>query len=213
MNISRVNRLGLTGGCLSFFRYSDSDRIHLCFPLRELRRVRQPGHFLPMKMTRKLTVEASAARTWTVVGEEFADIGHWASAVNHSYLDSSQVGVGVSRTCQLPRGDLLAAPETVERLTVYLPEKMTLAYQVTSGLASFIRRAQNTWTIQPLDKERTTIRTQVEMKLAWWSLPLQPLLLIGLHFTAKSFLEELAYYVERGEPHPSKRRSVLSTSQ
>ena len=126
---------------------------------------------------RELAVEA--ADVWELLGERFADIGVWSDGVVKSQLDGP-LAEGSLRTCELKPSS--AASGTVqERISKFDRQARALSYVIVSGLPGFMRRVENNWTMEPLGASRSRVTSVVTIKLAWWMLPMSPI--IGRQFT------------------------------
>ena len=104
----------------------------------------------------KVVINASAAAAWTVLGEQFGDIGQWAAPILGSWLDA-EPGPGAVRTCQIAAFAPFAAGEIKERLVQFDPVTMTLVYESAAGMPSFVRYAINSWPVQPHTESRCVV--------------------------------------------------------
>ena len=137
-----------------------------------------------MRIETSTVINASAEATWHVLGEQFADIGEWFDGVLESSIDGD-VEEGATRTCKLANGDI------TELLTHFSRESRSLTYAVSSGLPSFMGDVQNAWTIEIVDDNRCRVTSVVTADLAWFAIPMTPLLRLNLGRTIRSLLEQL----------------------
>ena len=63
-----------------------------------------------------------------------------------------------------------------QELTQFDRERRSLTYEMRSGMPPPIRGVRNTWTIESVDNERCKLIGVAEFQLAWWAVPLTPVL-------------------------------------
>ncbi|NRA88081.1 MAG: SRPBCC family protein [Rhizobiales bacterium] len=151
-----------------------------------------------MKKTKTILLDLSAEQAWDVVGNRFGDVGLWAASLTSSHLNG-ELNIGTSRVC------INKQQEIVEKITMFNPDKMELAYEITSALPAFIKTAKNHWSIKPLAANRTAVTTVVTSDLAWWAFFLTPLMSFAIGNILTKALVELKYWAETGEQHPRKK--------
>jgi hypothetical protein len=137
-----------------------------------------------MRIQTSTTINAPAEAAWHVLGEQFADISKWFDGVTESSIDGD-VGEGATRTCKLPSGEI------TELLTHFSRESLSLTYAVSSGLPSFMGEVENAWTIEVVDDNRCRVTSVVTADLAWFAIPMTPLLRMNLGRTIRGLLEQL----------------------
>lgn len=150
----------------------------------------------PMTKSASIEIDVPAAVAWQAVGEEFGKTAEWTSELRGSYLDSDEVGVGVSRVCQRGKETL------VETLTKYDPDTMTYTYELQNP-GNGVKSAVNSWTVEPLGENRCRVTTTPTIQLGWW---LKPMMALFIGSVLKKVLEELKYWVETGTVHPRKAK-------
>ena len=153
-----------------------------------------------MDIKREITIEAPAERVWRTVGENFGNVGEWATGVYTSSLNLEQPGEGAVRTCVTAFGDI------DEALYVFDPRQLKLAYEAT-GLPWFVRKAVNRWSLEALGEQQTRLRIHATFTLmpvvGWLMAPLMK------RQMAKAFAavgEDLKHVIESGDIHPRKRK-------
>ena len=102
-------------------------------------------------ISRMRTLAAEPQAVWKVLAD-FGALSSWARNVDHSCVlehGANGVGVGTSRRVQVGRNTL------VERVTEFIPAS-TLAYDI-EGLPHRVRRAANSWTLEPAAQGFTTV--------------------------------------------------------
>ncbi len=138
-----------------------------------------------MRITEFIDIDATAATTWQIFGEDFADISNWLDAILSSSLDGD-LAVGVTRTCKFAKNDI------TEQITRFDRDARSLTYKINSGLPPFMRNVSNAWTIEELANGRSRATSAVAADLAWYILPLYPLLKVGLRKTLRGALSQLS---------------------
>ena len=139
------------------------------------------------------TIAASPSEVWKRLSD-FARIGEWAGAVDHSSpLTAQAEGVGASRRVQS------GSTVLVENVIEWHPDS-TLAYQLV-GLPAVVDRVVNRWTLEPVgDATRVTLTAEVTpgprppMRLA------APAVARRLGAVNRTLIDDLATAVERSEP-------------
>lgn len=149
-------------------------------------------------------VDAPAAEVWRVLGEDFGNVAQWAASLRASSIDGD-VSVGATRTCEVEAFGPFAPRTLTERLEVHDARGMRFTYSASSGLPSMIRAAKNRWSVEALGEVHSRARSHISIELAWWALPLAPLIAWRMRPGIEEVGEELAYRVERGQPHPRNR--------
>ena len=143
-----------------------------------------------MKIQTTLVIDSPASAVWQVLGEQFADVANWTDAINKSSLDRP-LGEGAVRTCDLKAFGPVPAGKITEEVTRLDRDSRALTYVVLSGVPSFMRFVENAWTVEALDDQRSRVISQATFRLAWWIVPLSPLLRFQLGRGLRSFMGEL----------------------
>lgn len=151
-----------------------------------------------MRKTKTVLLNVSAEQAWEAIGNRFGDNGLWAASLTSSYL-TGDLEVGVSRIC------MNKDHKTVEELTQYDSEHMELSYHITSDLPFFIKTAKNHWSVKSLGPNKSSMTSEVTSDLAWWALPLTPLMSLGIDGILTKAMDELKHWAETGEQHPRKK--------
>ena len=143
-----------------------------------------------MKIQTALNIDAPASAVWQVLGEQFGDVANWSDAIEKSSLDRA-LGEGAVRTCDLKAFGPVPAGKVTEELTQFDRGSQSLTYVVRSGVPKFMRFVENAWTVEAIDDSRSRVTSQARFDLAWWMLPLFPLLRIQLGRGLRSFVGQL----------------------
>ncbi|MCH6258986.1 SRPBCC family protein [Puniceicoccaceae bacterium K14] len=155
----------------------------------------------------EFTVEASAEKAWSVLGEQYGDIGGFLSSMISTRLEG-ELGVGASRVCESAGFGPFPTMIVKEKLIKFDPKGYAFTYRAKKGLPVFIHSAQNAWTIEPKSDNRCVVRSRAEVDLAWWAKPLGIVLPSLMARDFRKVEEELKYRIEKDRPHPRKREIV-----
>lgn len=162
----------------------------------------------------EVIIEAPADAVWEVLAHRFDRIGEWASGVPASTASAgvvSPVGAPVTgRVCSTGRR-ILSVVE--ERIVAYDEAKRTLTYEA-SGMPEFVKTARNRWHVQALDDRRSRVSFEgtLEPRGIFGRL-LYVLLRPWLARLGTQTLNDLAHYVEHGEPSPRKQRQLRAAKR
>ncbi|MDX2471057.1 MAG: SRPBCC family protein [SAR324 cluster bacterium] len=170
-----------------------------------------------MKVTKQITIEATAEKVWQIFAHDFDNAHLWMSSVPSSYGekvgDHQEGSVSAGRVCELngdPNGlkaseSFLAFDEETKTCTVQvdlvnapfiLPiYKNILDFSVTDiGLDTGAPQALVTWEVTPHLKPLANL--------------VAPLVKFGLGLLMSQITEELKFFAENGTPHPRKLKSI-----
>jgi hypothetical protein len=163
-----------------------------------------------MVIEKKIPISKNINEVWEVLGHEFAHPHKWASVVNHSEGKGTPLATTPcnERVCQTAMGNIR------EKLTQYSDTDFHLAYIVTEGMPGMIKTATNEWQLAKTDENNTQL--SIKMNFIFQGLMgilMQPLMKSKLNSIATNLVEDFAYYVENGKPHPQKNQSTENMKQ
>jgi len=161
-----------------------------------------------MEMIREIPIPAPAAEAGKVIGEQFGDIGAWATAIARSHVDGP-VELGAIRTCRIPQFGPVPPGKLRERLVEFDPENMALTYEVLEGLPGIFKHAQNRWTVEARGPDACVVRTHATMQLRFPMNLFAPLMKRQLIKASNTLPDELAHRVVHGEAHPLKLAKLV----
>lgn len=153
-----------------------------------------------------VTIKASINDVWAATAEDFGGVETWAASVSGVTLTPAPDGevLGTLRQCVTPFGD------TRESMLVFDEASRTFAYDVV-GLPAPMTRTVNTWTLREEAPGTTTVTLNLVAEL---EADADPQIVAGLRGQLAGLLaqigEELAHWVEKGEPHPRKVSALQS---
>lgn len=163
-----------------------------------------------MELRNDIEIDAPAERVWQVLGERFMHVGEWAAPITSSCpVGPASPGPGATRSCEIAPFGPFKAGVVKERLTVFDPDRMTLAYEALEGMPRFVERAVNRWTVVPVGDLRARVHIRATLSLRG------PIALFGcilkwqLEAGGARVAVELKHFVEHGRAHPRKRAAAV----
>ncbi|MEM9068061.1 MAG: SRPBCC family protein [Myxococcota bacterium] len=160
-----------------------------------------------MNIETRIKVSATPDPCWEVLGLQFGDIGSWATAIVRSRIDRHPQ-LGAERVCQLRGMGGMGPMEIREELVDFDEAERRLEYKVQSGLPKFILSARNRWAVEDNGDGTSTIVSHAKIKLAWYMVPMSPMMRIQSRRDLARVAEELKYRIEHGAAHPRKLEAI-----
>lgn len=155
----------------------------------------------PTIINQEITIDASIAETWEVLGPQFENAQIWASSIKHSEALNNESLNG--STCTIRGCSVAGMGEIKETLLSYSPENNSLSYEVKEGMPKMVRYASNNWQLIDLGNGKTKLKMKIEMKtggfMGWMMNGMMKKKMTKL---SSEISEEFKYYVENGKPHP-----------
>ena len=170
-----------------------------------------------MKITKHVTIEASADKVWKVFAHDFDTASEWMASVPKSYgknVGQQFEGAKSSgRVCELD-----ANPDGIkasERFLAYDETNKTCTVEVsllnTPALVPILRNVLN-FSVKESGQNQSAVTWIVTPQLKPFASLLYPLtyplIKFGLGMFMGQITGELKYFVENGEPHPRKVKAV-----
>lgn len=162
-----------------------------------------------MRIARSINVSAPSSRLWTILAQDYAEVGRWARAVQSSAPNTAAVvpegATFGGRVCAASIG---AVTETI---TTYDTENCALAYNAKAdAMPFFVRGISGRWKLIPAGKS-TEVDLIFEADLMF---PFNHLIgwAIRRQFTSAidETLEDLRLYAETGTIHPDKQAALAA---
>lgn len=166
-----------------------------------------------MKITKIISIEASADKVWQIFAHDFNNASEWMSSVPHSTgKNLGQLFDGAKssgRVCELD-----ANPDGIkasEKFLAYDENKKTCSVEIDIVNAPAIVPIYGNvlaFSVKTNGTEKSEVTWEVTPKLKPWSSPISLLVkfVLGLFFS--QILEEFKYFAENGEPHPRKLKAI-----
>jgi len=154
-----------------------------------------------MQLIRTININVSADHVWGIVGTNFNDIGKLTSQVISS-MPNPDLPEGAGRVCTLTGGQI------TETFTDFSDAKREFTYAATTNIFPFFVRAlSNSWSVKADGPDKSTLHMHMRGSLIpGFAQIMGPLM---KKQTAKSLdimLDELKYYAETDQVHPSKQK-------
>lgn len=153
-----------------------------------------------MEIKVNVTIEKSIADVWEVMGNQFGHAHLWSSNFITSKPGGEAKFEGIDyslRDTTTERGN------TIQELTAFDAKAYTLSYEITKGAPEIAKLAVSTWFLE--ENEAGTIvhmDTIMEPKMPL-DIAMEGKIQMGLTASFQQLANELKYYVENGERHPS----------
>ncbi|MBX2901657.1 MAG: SRPBCC family protein [Cyclobacteriaceae bacterium] len=158
-------------------------------------------------INKEITINKGIEEAWKVLGHEFAHADRWASSVKHSQARDSKTLNG--STCSERGCDIPGMGSIKEKLLKYSNEDHVLSYQVYEGMPSMVKFMSNTWKLFPTGPNSCKLTMQMEMETGGlMGALMKPMMKMQMSGMAGNIVEDFKYYVEKGQPHPRKIKSM-----
>ena len=158
-----------------------------------------------MVIEKEILVNKNIKDAWKVLGLDFANASKWASAVNHSEGSGDKFNGSncAERGCSTTMGSIK------EKLYEFSNENHSLAYEVAVGMPSMVKYATNAWKLVENGENKCKLQIKMDIRMGgiFGSL-LQPIMKMQMSRMGNYLVEDFAYYVENGQPHPRKLKAL-----
>ena len=144
-----------------------------------------------MRVLRTIDIDAPADQVWQLVGPEYGDVAAWA----HLVETSSRTPSGDGRQCTVT--GVPGVSRLVERLTSYDDADRSLSYVVDHGMPGFVRKAANTWRVEPTGPRSSRVSATASFSLAPWAALLAPVMRLAVMRIETRTLADLKTAAER----------------
>jgi hypothetical protein len=157
-----------------------------------------------MVIEKEILVNKNIKEAWKVLGIDFANASKWASAVNHSEGNGQKFN---GSTCS-ERGCSTTMGSIKEKLYEFSNENFSLAYEVAEGMPSVVKYATNTWKLVEISEKQCKLLIKMDIRMGgFFGSLLQPIMKMQMSKMGNHLVEEFAFYVENGKPHPRKLKA------
>lgn len=166
------------------------------------------------KLEREITINVSADELWNMVGPGFVEVYRWSSNVDHAQGSGTPEFEGAvcsERSCDL---NVKGFSSISEILIKYNAQQMNLAYEVKSGMPSFVTKAANDWTVISIDDTHS----KLVMKAEFQSKGLMGALMNGMmekkmRQTLDTVLNDAKVFAETGQQSEAKKERVAQLAK
>lgn len=160
-------------------------------------------------ISKEIIINVPAEKLWEMVGPGFVEVYKWSSNVDHASGKGTgqfEGAVCEERFCDV---NVSGFSKISEVLTQYDDTKMNLAYQVNSGMPSFVSKAVNDWTVIPMEGGRS----KLVMKATFATKGIMGFLMNGmlkknLTQTLETILLDAKIYAETGRVSEAKAKRI-----
>ncbi|MEO0689716.1 MAG: SRPBCC family protein [Pseudomonadota bacterium] len=151
-------------------------------------------------------IEAPVETVWKIIGEEYAQVGEWGSAVLASKPRAGTPKVAgapvAGRICETSLGPF------TEAIEAYDARRHTLTYSATGDkMPGFMKGLQNTWKLRSLGANATEATMTLSADIAF---PMNILMgwMMKMQFKKASTetVDDLQYFAETGRVSERKRK-------
>ena len=160
-------------------------------------------------LTKTATIKAPADRVWEILDGEFAQVGHWASTIDHSTSNLQIVpdagGAAQGRVCAVP-----GFGTTDERVTRRDAASKSFAYSVSSEkLPGFVKGTEIGWSVQPGGPTSSVVRWEMTLHTSGIMGALAgPMMKMRFSGIADRTLDDLRMYALTGRPSDAKQKAM-----
>jgi len=163
-----------------------------------------------MKIIKKLTINKPIEQVWDVLGNQFGEIDKWASLISHSAMSGESNMSGISHSI---RSTETTSGPTKQELTVFNPDKHTIAYKAIAGTPVFFKSVNAEWSLVKKGDSITGLTLDFEVKFKGLGILLTPVVKRKLGKVGDEILDDFKFYVENGTPHPRKLKAIENKQQ
>jgi hypothetical protein len=159
-------------------------------------------------LAKTATIDAPADRIWEILDNEFSQVGHWASAVDHSTTNLQLVadadGAAQGRVCAVP-----GFGTTDERVTRHDAASRSFAYTVSAEkLPGFVKGTEIGWSVQRGGPASSVVRWEMTLRTSGIMGALAgPMMKMRLSGIADRTLDDLRTYAVTGRPSDAKQKA------
>ncbi len=161
-----------------------------------------------------ITINATADHAWKVIGDDFVAVDKWMAA--NPTADTLQGPALPGAPARGRNSYMIKKFQPLyqeELITAYDPANRSVSTQVTlrkgprlMPLLGYDAKV----TVTAIDAGSCTISYEGTARTKWFSAPMKRMLTKSMHAGFLRGLEELAHFIETGEPHPRKVEKIKS---
>ncbi|MEO0564463.1 MAG: SRPBCC family protein [Chloroflexota bacterium] len=158
-------------------------------------------------VTQEIIINAPADDVWEVLALQYDRVSEWATGIQASSVNPEPElleGAPVTgRHCEVP-----GLGKTNERFTAFDANRRKFTYEAYAGMPFFVKTVSNTWQVAD-EGERTRVSMHLVADLnAFPGTLMAPFLRRQFEKNTETVVNDLKYYVEHGQPSPSKRAEM-----
>jgi len=159
-----------------------------------------------IEVKQELTINATIASTWQVMGTEFSEIDIWATNFIESEAGGSKKFKDIDYSTRVT---LTKNGKNTQELDAFDPTNHQLKYHIAKGKPVIAKEASAKWSLVDLGSNKTKVI--LEFKLVtkgWLGLLMSGKVRSGINSASGEIAEELQFYMENGSAHPRKIESL-----
>ena len=167
-----------------------------------------------MEVSKNVTVNVSADRLWSILGDDFDKIGEWARGVDSSAPNTDAAipeGASVGgRVCQAPGFGAIN-----ETFTSFDPVERSYAFKATaSKIPSFVRNITNHTLVKPLGPEQSEVQLRITADTHGIRGALvKPMMTRKFSRALDEGLEDLKIFAESGKISSEKTKALAKATR
>jgi hypothetical protein len=167
-----------------------------------------------MEVTKNATVNVSADRLWSILGDDFDKVGEWARGVDSSGPNNDAVvpeGASVGgRVCQAPGFGAIK-----ETFTSFDPVERSYAFEATaSKIPSFVRNLTNHTLVKSLGPEQSEVQLRITADTPGFRGALvKPMMTRKFSRGLDEILEDLKIFAESGRISSEKSEALAKAER
>ena len=160
-----------------------------------------------MHLIKKVTINKPIQEVWRVWAEKFDKAQDWMAVVVHSFEkkegNKTENSPMIGRICEFSAKE--NGPKVLEDILQYDEKKYLMDIKVVpQNVPLPLKYNLLKSSMRKVSDQQTEITLDISPVISWKGYLLYPLLRGGLSKSFNELLEELKYFLEKGQPHPRK---------
>ena len=161
------------------------------------------------QVQQEITIKVPAAELWELVGPGFVEVYKWSSNVDHAEgkgLSPFEGAVCDERFCDV---NVKGFDKISEKLTNYDEKTLNLTYAINSGMPYFVTKAENNWTVVPVDANHSKLvmKANFEVK-GLMGFCMKGIMKNKMEQTLETVLNDAKIYSETGQISEAKAKRI-----
>lgn len=169
---------------------------------------------MAIAISKSTTINVSADQLWSILGDDFANVGQWARAVDSSAvnleapaIEGADIG---GRVCQAPGFGSIN-----ETFTSFDPEERSYAFVATaSKIPSFVRNITNHTKITPIGPNTSKLEVAITADTdGLRGAMVKPIMTRKFGAAIDGLFEDVAVYAETGKVSDGKTKALVKAGR
>ena len=154
----------------------------------------------------KVTIDQPIDEVWEVLGNQFTEPHVWATNFQTSKPGGEPKLAGLN---YLHRATTTANGENWQELDVFDAANYRLVYHISKGVPPIAKRGVGEWKLTKLNAGQTQLQVNFILETkGLMGLVMSPVVGKKVSQASAGIVEEFAYYLDHGKPHPRKVAAV-----